>query len=138
MSQESHSSTVATVSRRPCSFSMVIGRTSSRLLVKKFSMPFLVEAIFTRSALEPVVFCRLPSVINWSTGPFARANAVRKGASTSSACFMVGAVVSCWVVVVYAVRKYACKNSRYMVFAADRVMMRYCFVTSRFFSRRVS
>ena len=138
MSQLSHSSTVATVSRLPCSFSMVMGRTSKRLLVTKFSMPFFVLAIFTRSAFAPVVFCRLPSVMNFSTGPFARANAVRKGASTSSACFMVGAVVSCWVVFVLAVIKYACKNSRYMVFAAERVMIRYCFVTSRFFMRLVS
>ena len=68
-------------------------------------MPFFVLAILTRSAFEPVVFCKLPSVMNFSTGPFALASAVRIGASTSSACFMVGAVVSCWVVVVYAVRK---------------------------------
>ena len=53
----------------------------------------------------PVVFCRLPSVINFITGPLARAKAVRNGASTSSACFMVGAVVSCWVVLVFAVMK---------------------------------
>ena len=84
---------------------MVMGRTSSRLLVKKFSMPFFVLAIFTRSALAPVVFWMLPSVINFSTGPFARANAVRNGANTSSACFIVGAVVSCWVVMVLTVMK---------------------------------
>ena len=86
---------------------MVIGRTSNRLLETKFSMPFFVLASFTRSTFDPVVFCRLPSVINFSTGPLARARAVRSGASTSSAWFMVGAVVTCRVVVVYATRKYA-------------------------------
>ena len=34
--------------------------------------------------------------------------------------------------------KYACKNSRYMVFAAERVIISYCFVTRRFLMRLVS
>lgn len=59
----------------------------------KFSMPFLVEASFTRLARDPVVFCKDPSVMNWKTGPLARVMAVLMGLMISSACFMVGAVV---------------------------------------------
>jgi len=55
-------------------------------------MPFLVEASLTRLALEPVVFCREPSVKNWKSGPRARVIAVLNGDITSSACFIVGAV----------------------------------------------
>jgi hypothetical protein len=43
--------------------------------------------------LEPVVFCIDPSVRNLNRGPRALVIAVRKGDITSSACFIVGAVV---------------------------------------------
>ena len=72
---------------------MDMGRISMREPVRKFSIPFLVEASFTRLALEPVVFWREPSVRNWNRGPLARVIAVRIGDMTSSASFMVGAVV---------------------------------------------
>ena len=61
--------------------------------VKKFSMPFFVEASFVRFALEPVVFCKDPSVRNLNSGPLALVIAVRIGDMTSSASFIVGAVV---------------------------------------------
>mgnify|MGYP006912778586 CR=1 FL=1 len=84
---------------------MVMGRISSSEPVRKFSIPFLVEAIFTRSLFAPVVFWMLPMVMNLKTGPLARASAVRNGERTSSACFMVGAVVTCWVVLLSTVIK---------------------------------
>ena len=72
---------------------MFIGRISNKEPVRKFSIPFLVDANFVRFALEPVVFCIDPSVKNLNKGPLARVIAVRIGDSISSACFMVGAVV---------------------------------------------
>ena len=68
--------------------------------VRKFSMPFLVEASLTRLACEPVVFWSEPWVRNWNTGPRALVMAVRIGDMTSSASFMVGAVVIWCVVLV--------------------------------------
>ena len=68
-------------------------------------MPFLVEASFMRFALEPVVFCKEPSVRNWNSGPRERTMEVRIGERTSSACFMVGAVVIWWVVLVSTFKK---------------------------------
>ena len=93
-SPESHSSTVAIFTRRPCSLSIVIGRTSSKEPVRKFSIPFLVEASLTRFALDPVVFCIEPSVRNLNNGPLDLVIAVRNGDITSSACGIVGAVVT--------------------------------------------
>ena len=57
-------------------------------------MPFLVDASFVRLAIGPEVFRMEPSVRNRNNGPLDRVIAVRKGLITSSACFMVGAVVS--------------------------------------------
>ena len=71
---------------------MVIGRISTNEPVRKFSIPFLVDASLTRVALEPVVFCNEPSVKNSNRGPLDLVMAVRIGARTSSACFIVGAV----------------------------------------------
>ena len=62
--EESHSSTVATLQRSPWSLSTDMGRTSTREPEMKFSIPFFVEASLTRLALEPVVFCKEPSVMN--------------------------------------------------------------------------
>jgi len=72
---------------------MDIGRTSNNEPVRKFSIPFFVEASLTLLALEPVVFCREPSVKNLKSGPLALVMEVRIGDITSSACFIVGAVV---------------------------------------------
>ena len=71
---------------------MVIGLISTNELVRKFSIPFLVDASFWRRFLDPVVFCKEPSVKNLNNGPLALAIAVFIGAITSSACFIVGAV----------------------------------------------
>ena len=71
---------------------MFIGRTSIMELVRKFWIPFLVEANLTRFSFAPVVFCKDPSVRNLNRGPLARAIAVRMGLMTSSACRIVGAV----------------------------------------------
>jgi hypothetical protein len=68
-------------------------------------MPFLVEASLTRLTREPVVFCRDPSVRNLNSGPRDRVIAVRNGDMTSSACFIVGAVVIWCVVVVSTFKK---------------------------------
>ena len=73
---------------------MLIGLISKNEPVKKFSIPFLVGESFWRLALDPVVFCREPSVRNLNNGPLALAIDVRMGDSTSSACFIVGAVVT--------------------------------------------
>ena len=93
ISPDNHSSTVAILHRRPCNLLIFIGLISNNEPVKKFSIPFLVEANFVRLALEPVVFWIEPSVKNWNKGPLARVIAVRIGDSISSACFIVGAVV---------------------------------------------
>src|SRR5689334_18416450 len=98
---------VDTLGRRPCNLLIVMGRISRRESVRKFSIPFLVEASFTRSDLEPVVFCNDPSVRNLNRGPRARVIAVRMGDITSSACFIVGAVVIWCVVSVSTFKKYA-------------------------------
>ena len=66
--------------------------------VIKFSIPFLVEASFTRLALEPVVFWREPSVKNLKRGPRALVIAVLIGVKTSSDWRTVGAV-TIWSVV---------------------------------------
>ena len=60
ISPESHSSTVFILVRRPWSLSIDMGRTSSRLLVMKFSIPFLVGTSFCLRARLPVVFCKDP------------------------------------------------------------------------------
>ena len=72
---------------------MLIGRTSSSEPVMKFSMPFFVDWSLARLALEPVVLLIEPSVRNLKRGPLARTIDVRMGERTSSACFIVGAVV---------------------------------------------
>src|SRR5678815_252179 len=131
-SPDSHSSMVATLGRSPWSLAIDIGRTSRREPVRKFSMPFLVDTSFCLRALLPVVFCRLPSVRNWNSGPRARVMAVRKGDMTSSACFMVGAVVIWWVVDVSTFRKKLCRHSAYIDLAAPRATIKYCFVVRRF------
>ena len=82
-----------------------MGRTSKREPLKKFWIPFLVDASCALSALEPVVFWRDPAVRNLNIGPLDRTIEVRMGESTSSACFMVGAVVIWCVVVVSTLRK---------------------------------
>ena len=82
-----------TLGLSPGSLSIDIGRTSSNEPVRKFSIPFLVEANLTLLALEPVVFCKDPSVKNFKSGPLALVIAVRIGDITSSACLIVGAVV---------------------------------------------
>ena len=69
-----------------------MGLISNNEPVKKFSIPFLVEANLTRLALDPVVLLIDPSVRNLNRGPLALVMAVLIGDSTSSACFMVGAV----------------------------------------------
>jgi hypothetical protein len=84
---------------------MAIGRISRRDPVRKFSIPFFVDANLTRFTFDPVVFCRDPSVKNLNNGPRARVIDVLNGDITSSACFMVGAVVIWWVVVVSTFRK---------------------------------
>ena len=84
---------------------MDIGLISRIELVRKFCIPFLVVTSFCRRALEPVVFCREPSVRNWKRGPRALTIAVEKADITSSACFMVGATVICFVVVGSTLRK---------------------------------
>ena len=71
----------------------------------KFSIPFLVGTSFCLSARLPVVFWRDPCVMKSNRGPLALVMAVRKGCMTSSACFIVGAVVTWWVVDVSIVRK---------------------------------
>src|SRR5690349_4299427 len=109
---------------------MDIGRTSRTDPVRKFWIPTLVEASFTRLARDPVVFCSDPSVRNWNNGPRDRVMAVRKGAITSSACFIVGAVVIWCVVEVSMFRKYAWMIMAYMDFAAPRATIRYCLLTS--------
>ena len=72
---------------------MLMGLISKSEPVRKFSIPFLVEANLTRLDLEPVVFCNEPSVRNLNSGPLATVMAVLNGLITSSACFIVGAVV---------------------------------------------
>jgi hypothetical protein len=72
---------------------MLIGLISRSDPVRKFSTPFFVDASLTRLALEPVVFCKEPSVKNLNSGPLDLVIAVLIGDITSSACFMVGAVV---------------------------------------------
>src|SRR5690606_36365009 len=99
---------------------MVIGRTSRREPVRKFSIPFFVEANFCLKNLLPVVFCMEPSVRNLNRGPLDRVMAVRIGDMTSSACFMVGAVVIWWVVAVSTLRKYAWMQLAYIDLAAPR------------------
>src|SRR6187399_2904423 len=111
---------------------MAIGRTSSNEPVRKFSTPFFVEASFTRWALEPVVFCRDPSVRNRKSGPLALVMAVRKGDITSSACFIVGAVVTWCVVWVLTLRQYAWMQAAYIDLAAPRATIRYCLTVKRF------
>ena len=93
MSPDNHSSTVAILTRKPWSFMIDIGRTSSSDPVRKFSIPFLVDTSFCLLARDPVVFCNDPSVKNLNSGPLALVIAVRIGDMTSSACFIVGAVV---------------------------------------------
>src|SRR5574344_1801903 len=93
ISPESHSSTDDILGLRPCSLLMLLGRISRSEPVKKFSIPFLVDANFTRLALEPVVFCIEPSVKKLNKGPLALVIAVLIGDMTSSDCFIVGAVV---------------------------------------------
>ena len=93
ISPESHSSTVATFTLRPCNLLIDIGRISTSDPVRKSSIPFFVEASFTRLALEPVVFWSEPSVKNLKSGPLALVMAVLIGVIISSACFIVGAVV---------------------------------------------
>ena len=68
-------------------------KTSSKEPVKKFSIPFLVDTNLALLALEPVVFCKEPSVKNLKKGPRERTMAVLIGDITSSASFIVGAVV---------------------------------------------
>ena len=46
-----------------------MGRTSSDEFVRKFSIPFLVDANFWRPERLPVVFCIEPSVRNLNSGP---------------------------------------------------------------------
>ena len=104
-SPESHSSTVLILETKPCVLLIDIGRISKIEPVKKFSMPFLVEASFTRFAFEPVVLFIEPSVRNLNSGPRARVMEVLIGERTSSACFIVGAVVICLVVVVSTFKK---------------------------------
>src|SRR5699024_8425702 len=111
---------------------MLIGRTSRREPVRKFSTPFLVDANLVRFAFEPVVFCKEPSVRNWNNGPRERVIAVRKGDITSSACFMVGAVVIWCVVEVSTLRKYPCSVEAYIDFAAPLATIRYCLLIRRF------
>ena len=84
---------------------MLIGLISKTEPVKKFSIPFLVEASFTLSAFEPEVFCTEPSVKNLNKGPLDLTIDVRIGPKTSSACFIVGAVVIWYVVVVSMFKK---------------------------------
>ena len=85
ISPDNHSSTVATLSLRPCILSIDIGITSIIELVKKFCIPFFVGVSFCRFALEPVVFCKEPSVKNWNNGPLALAIEVLIGFITSPA-----------------------------------------------------
>ena len=94
ISPESHSSIVVTNDLNPWNLSIDIARISSKEPVKKFSIPFFVAASLGLLIREPVVFCKEPCVKNLKYGPRARVMAVRIGESTSSACFMVGAVVT--------------------------------------------
>jgi len=84
---------------------MAIGRTSHNEPVRKFSTPFFVETNFCLNAREPVVFWIEPSVRNLNRGPRDLVIAVRIGDITSSACFMVGAVVIWCVVEVSTFKK---------------------------------
>ena len=59
----------------------------------KFSIPFLVDTNLALLAFDPVVFCKDPSVRNLNNGPLETVKAVLIGDITSSACFIVGAVV---------------------------------------------
>ena len=60
--------------------------------VRKFSIPFLVDASLGLLNFEPVVLLIEPSVRNLNRGPLDRASAVRIGDSVSSDCRIVGAV----------------------------------------------
>ena len=93
VSPDNHSSTVAILHLKPCSLLILIGLTSKSDPVKKFSIPFFVDANLTLLDFDPVVFCKDPSVMNLNNGPLATVMAVLKGLMISSACFIVGAVV---------------------------------------------
>ena len=93
VSPESHSSTVQTLGRSDWSLSIVMGRISRMLLVRKFWIPFLVgESSFLSAGLPEVAMIE-PAVRNLYRGPRARVIAVAIGDMTSSASFIVGAVV---------------------------------------------
>ena len=93
VSPESHSSTVQTLGLSDWSLSMVMGRISRMLLVRKFWIPFLVGERSFLSAGLPEVAMIEPAVRNLYRGPRARVIAVAIGDMTSSASFIVGAVV---------------------------------------------
>jgi hypothetical protein len=73
--------------------SIDIGLISSRELVRKFSMPFFVDASLALLYFEPLELGEAPSVIKENSGPRAFVMAVFKGDITSFACGIVGAVV---------------------------------------------
>ena len=112
-----------------------MGKIRSREFVSEFTIPALEEYSFLLRSWFPVVFCNDPIVRTLNTGPGALAMAVLNGPNTSSDCLIVGDVVI-WSVVSGSTTKWcACMHSRYIVFAAPLATIRYCFLTSRFFTR---
>ena len=135
-SPDSHSSMVATVGRRPWSLSMDIGRTSSRLPLVAFSMPFLVAtSLACASTLPPDAPGALPNVRNEKTGPRWRWIAVRYGPMISSACFIVGATVMRWTASAVVTCSYAWMVVSYKDLALPRDTTKYCLLINRFLMR---
>ena len=94
MSPDSHSSTVATFTRSPCSLSIDMGRTCINEPVNRFFIPSFVETNFDLLAIDPFVLFKEPYVKNLNSGPLDRIIAVLNNDITSSDCFIVGAVVT--------------------------------------------
>ena len=114
---------------------MDIGLISIIESVRKFCIPFLVGDNLTLLALEPVVFCNEPSVKNFIRGPLARVIAVLIGSITSSACFIVGAVVICLVVLVSTFCIYDCTHDANNDLAAPLPTIKYNLLIKRIFIR---
>ena len=80
-------------------FHTAIAMGSKNLIIPRLipiinsSIPLFVDASFTRFSLDPVVLLIDPKVKNLNNGPRALVMAVLIGERTSSACFIVGAVV---------------------------------------------
>src|SRR5699024_11605825 len=88
-SPDNHSSTVFHLLLSPCNLSMAIGLTSINELVRKYSIPLLVDAKLT---LDHAFYNMDACVKNCIKGPLALLIAVLLGCIVSSPCFIVSAV----------------------------------------------